>query len=353
MKRILITILALLSITVSEAATNPKAVDIKDIEVVQSNGFVSVFFTINTGRKATKKDYNLVVNPVLQNGHNRLLLPSVVILGKRANINLERHSLNGYNSEYEKDYYNMTNNQSLHYETRFPYEAWMHGSRLVFEGVSVGCCSSKEVLMGTMAENLLVTPQIETPAPAYPSFVQPVSQYQEGMFDRTGSITVHFRQAKIDIDPRLFNNEWSLSQILYSVRQLQESGVHRIARIVIAGFASPEGTIAINYRLGRDRGQVIKDYIVKNTGLNPNMVGTFNGEVDWTGLREFVVNSDMPSRYRVLDIIDNTPVKDSSGTRAIRLGELQRLGEPYRYMYRTYFPLLRQAAYIKIYYDDK
>ena len=351
MKKVFVIILAILSITASEAATNPRAVDIKDIEVVQSEGLVSVYFTINTGKKATKKDYNLVVNPVLQNGKDRLQLPSVVILGKRAHVTQERHSLNGGYNDPESNYYSMTNNQSLRYETRFPYDAWMSGSRLVFEGVSVGCCTSKEVLMGTIADNLLAAPPKEEPQ--YQDFVKPISQYQDGMFDRSGAITVHFRQAKIDIDPWLFNNEWSLAQILSSVRQLQASGVHKVAKIVIAGFASPEGTVAINYRLGRDRGQVIKDYIVRNTGMSPSMISTYNGEVDWIGLREFVVNSDMPSKYRVLDIIDNTPVKDYTGTKAVRLGELQRLGEPYRYMYRTFFPLLRQAAYINVYYEDR
>ena len=353
MKKVFIIILALLSITGVKAANNPKAVDVLDIEVTQSNGLVSVTFTIDAGRRATKKDYNLVVNPVLQNGLNRLQLPTVVIFGKRARINQDRHSLNGGNGDPDQNYYSMTNGQSLQYGTTFPYESWMSGSRLVFEGISVGCCTSKEVLMGTIADNLLVAPAAPADQPKYPEFVKPISQYQDGMFDRAGAITVHFRQAKIDIDPWLFNNEWSLAQILASVRQLQASGVHKVAKIVIAGFASPEGTVAINYRLGRDRGQVIKDYIVRNTGMNPNMIGTYNGEVDWIGLREFVVNSDMSSKYRILDIIDNTPVKDSSGTRAVRLGELQRLGEPYRYMYRNYFPLLRQAAYINIYYEDK
>ena len=349
MKKILIIILTMLTITTIEAATNPEAVDIEDIGITRSDGLVSVIFTINTGRRVTKKDYNLVVNPILENGRNRIQLPSVVILGKRADITQKRHSLNSDN--YNKNHYTMTNDQTLRYETRVPYEAWMSGSRLIFEGISVGCCSSKEVLLGMVAENLLPTPvevpPVEIPQPVqYPAFVLPISQYTEGLFDRTGAISVHFRQGKTDIDPWLFNNDWSLSQILSAVRELQSSNVHRVVRIVIAGFASPEGSIAINHRLGHERGQVLKDYIVRNTGMSPNMINTYNGEVDWTGLREFVVNSDMPSKYRVLDIIDHT-------SNVSRLNELQRLGEPYQYMYRNYFPLLRQAAYIKIYYDNK
>ena len=355
-------ILALLSMTATEAATDPKAVGIGDVKVTHSNGSVSVTFTISAGRKATGSDYNLVVRPVLQNGDNRLQLSPVVIFGKKAQATRERHSLNG-GGAYDgtgQSYSGMSNGQSLRYGATFPYEQWMPGSRLVFEGVSVGCCSSREVLIGTMADNLLAAPAEEEPqyaqappappVPRYPSFVRPVSQYQDGLFDRTGAISVHFRQGRTDIDPGLFNNGWTLSQILASIREIQSSGVHRVARIVVAGFASPEGTAAINHRLGRDRGRVIKDYIVGNTGMDPNLVGTYNGEVDWSGLREMVRNSNMQDRYRVLDIIDNTPAWGTG-----RLEALKRLsgGVPYSYMYRNYFPLLRQAAYIKVYYDDK
>ena len=351
MKKVVITILAILAVTVSRAANNPEAVNVRDIKVTQANGLVSLSFTLSAGKKATKKNYNLVINPVLENNVKRLQLPSIVIFGKRAKITQERHSLNGGYNYHGQTFYT-ANGESVRYEASFLHEPWMTGSRLIFEGVSVGCCSSREVLLGPIAENLLAAPQQPVEKQEYPSFVKPISQYEGGMFDRTGAITVYFHQAKTNIDPWLFNNDRTLAQILSSVREIQASNAHRVSRVVIAGYASPEGTSVINHRLGRDRGQVIKDYIVRHTGMNPNMISTHNGEVDWSGLREYVVNSDMPEKHRILHIIDNTPIWDSYRNVG-RLGELQRLGEPYHYMYRTYFPLLRQAAYIKIYYDDK
>ena len=70
-------------------------------------------------------------------------------------------------------------------------------------------------------------------------------------------------------------------------------------------------------------------------------------------MRELVAASDMKDKRAVLNIIDNTPLWDSS--RQIgRQGELMRLngGTTYRYMYNHFFPQLRNATYIKIYYGN-
>jgi hypothetical protein len=76
--------------------------------------------------------------------------------------------------------------------------------------------------------------------------------------------------------------------------------------------------------------------------------------VDWYALRRMVAESDMPEKGKVLDIIDNTPIWDA-GRNVGRHGELMRLsgGEPYRYMLRNFFPNLRNAAYIRAYYENK
>jgi hypothetical protein len=90
------------------------------------------------------------------------------------------------------------------------------------------------------------------------------------------------------------------------------------------------------------------------TGMADENIALYNGSEDWHGLRMLVERSDMPSKHRVMEIIDTVPVWDSK-TRRGRERELMDLdgGAPYRYMYRNFFPLLRNATYIKIYYDDK
>lgn len=61
----------------------------------------------------------------------------------------------------------------------------------------------------------------------------------------------------------------------------------------------------------------------------------------------------MPGRERVLDIIDNCPVWDSRN----RIGRntlLKRLdgGTAFRYMAENIFPMLRNGAFIRVYYSN-
>jgi hypothetical protein len=62
----------------------------------------------------------------------------------------------------------------------------------------------------------------------------------------------------------------------------------------------------------------------------------------------------MPQKQRIVELIDTVPVWDKARNLG-RLGELMRLdgGEPYRYMLDKLFPELRQAAYIKVYFENK
>jgi hypothetical protein len=56
----------------------------------------------------------------------------------------------------------------------------------------------------------------------------------------------------------------------------------------------------------------------------------------------------------VLEIIDTTPIWDPQNGDG-RENALRRLngGATYRYMLRNFFPELRHAAYIKVFYENK
>jgi hypothetical protein len=153
------------------------------------------------------------------------------------------------------------------------------------------------------------------------------------------------------IDRNFGDNNRNLVELISAVRALVAAEDARIERVVIAGFASPEGSSALNDRLAHDRAMSVKEFLVSNSAIDPRTIRIINGGVDWTGLRELIEQSDIYSKWRMIDIIDNTPVWDSH-RRVGRHGQLMRLegGVPYRQISREFFPLLRQAAYIKVYY---
>lgn len=71
-----------------------------------------------------------------------------------------------------------------------------------------------------------------------------------------------------------------------------------------------------------------------------------NGVENWDDLRRMVAASDMECRDEVLAVLDN----DAGNDRKVALQRLAG-GKPYRYMLKNFYPELRNACYVAVYYD--
>jgi outer membrane protein OmpA-like peptidoglycan-associated protein len=385
MKSILLAIGCLaLSIGGASAQTGRRSVEATDIRITRTGGQVTVEFTLDAGRRAARAGHNLVIDPVLQGGGTqRRELPSVVIRGRRSEVIDLRHELSGGERHDEPTAGSLRAGESFDYTATVPYESWMIGSKLIFEGASVGCCSVGEIAPELIAANVLSaepvvdTQVVEIPAPAaastgeslamqYP-FVAPAADF--GPFEqalrnprqndlteraidnaREGSISVFFAQGVSAVDRNFGDNNRNLVELISVVRALAEADDSRVAAIVIAGFTSPEGGATLNDRLAWNRAVAVKEFLIENTGIDSQRVRVFNGGDDWVGLRELIAHSDIYQRQLLMHIIDYTPVANGE-----RLGELRRVdgGRAWKYMETRFFPQLRQAAYIKVYYENK
>ena len=385
MKKILLIIFsALLAIAVyGQSDSRQKSIAVSHIELERVDNNAVLTFSLYAGEKATKKNYNLIINPVLSNGKDSIQLSSIVVQGTRAKVNAKRHRSDDRRAAVDQYKFVTQNGGVAAYNATFPYREWMRGSNLYLNGINVGCCSATETSIGLIAENVFwfepemkivevpIVAEVVTATPITMgdqlaqknTFVAPVAVFEnapkkaaEHLIDKTreGLLAIYFHQGKYFIDRNLRNNNQILNELVSTVQSLILSNDHRITRIVITGFVSPEGSSQLNDRLAWDRAVSVKDFLCANTNVNPSVIQLFNGGIDWATLRRLVEDSDMYQKYRVIDIIDNYPIWDSYRG-AGRHGELMRLdgGQPYRYMYRELFPLMRQAAHIKVYYENK
>jgi len=365
MKGILITILSILTGICTTGQIPLKAIIVDNIESKHINHDVTIGFTLYAGDKATTNNYNLVVHPVLLNETDSLNLPLIIIQGRNARIAEERYILATGQANIDNSYY-LDNGESVAYTATVPFQAWMEGADLDLQGMSIGCCSATEVTLGNIAQNLLgkteVIEEVPVEQPTYYTtadqlankypFLSSIENYDRSG-SRDGALTIYFRQGKRIIDRAYKDNNRSLVELVSAVRAIQSSTDSRIVRILIAGYASPEGAAAFNEQLAGDRAAALKQFLFEYTALRQDQIQMHNGAVDWAGLRKLVAESGMYEKQQILDIIDNTPLWDSDQQRG-RLGRLMNLngGEPYRYMLNNFFPLLRNAAYIKVYYEN-
>lgn len=184
-------------------------------------------------------------------------------------------------------------------------------------------------------------------------FVEPIENYSAGKKilagEQEGAQIVYFKLSKAEIDNSYLDNERVLKHIIHVTRQISEDPEVEIAHVVLLGLSSPEGTFDFNKRLSGKRAEALKQYIADRITLPDSCFVLVNGDEGWDELRYKVEHSDMPDRDAVLKIINTVPILKG------REGQLMRLnrGIPYRYLEEKFFPELRRAGYIKVYYRMK
>ncbi len=459
-----------------------KGVSVTDISVVRAGDAAKVTFALHVGDKVTAENKSLIIDPVLQNENGKVSLYPIVVRGSRARAENEERAMEMAQLSTEMPYHT-SNGRTVEYVATIPWESWMRGSELVFNGISAGAGKANEVAIGLVADGLLTdasdmavpandpdqarnevaaailgdalergtlesnvvqrpigsvdaaptgvkdsgtvvqrpvgqsagrslyasaaprgmedyyipsAPPVETRRPTYISvgdelasrfmFVEPVNKYYEALkassetvFDytmplilgtgvqqtqsevdrfiemtRKGSVFIQFNLGSQIVGRDFANNNTMLVDLISSIRLLEGNPDVRVAHVVIAGFSAPEGTFAENEKLALDRAAVARDFLTANSGIDPKVISVYNGSIDWTTLRALIAESNMPEKYTILNIIDNTPAWDTFRDR----GRLERLmavnnGMAYRYISEHFFPQLRQTgAYIKVYYEN-
>jgi hypothetical protein len=365
MKRLIALSVLFLSAAAAVSAARPadEAITVTGVTVERLGGNVNIGYTATIAPKAVKRGRALVFAPVVTNGGFRLQLPAVVVNGKGSKAaQARREYIFGAESGY-KYAAATTNGQGITVSESIPFDGWMTGGRVTLESVYGGCCSHSHNNI-LLADHILPPPAEPKPMPkpAPPrisvgdslaqifAFVRPV-----GKPDATGGgLNIFFRVNRYDIDPDYMDNEQTLADLVGAIRAIRASSDSRVVKVVVGGFASPEGGSEINYRLGHERAKAVKSYLEANTGLRSDMIATHNGEVDWRSLRKMIEEGEMPEKQRLLDIIDTMPVWDSR--RGVgRLGTIMRMngGRTYRHLATEHFPYLRTGAFISVYYENQ
>lgn len=294
--------------------------------------------------------------------------------------------------------------ETVEYSVSLPLEKWMETAGLRIERERTGCCRTER--LGTVD---VAPPSAPRPKPSsegvasraselaavagalstgdslasHLGFVEPLSVLEERrkarpgsskLFDpdmqldmgrstqreqqleidryiaehEAGALTLYFKQGKSDIERYFRDNNATLVHLVSSIRALMNSSTSRVARVVIVGSASPEGTLDFNDRLAWNRAVALKDFLRRNTQYPADSITLFNASEDWRGLRRMVAASDLYERDEILRIIDNVPVRQGRELELMKLAG----GRPYLYMLEHMFPELRNSAFIKVYYEN-
>lgn len=338
---------------------------VSDLCAEESAGRVTVSFTAVVNPHAVGSRETVVFVPVLTDGVWSVSLPAVAARGKGVRRSFSAKS-GGEPAVWAVP------GEPVHYSAAVEAQSWMHGGQFRIESAAVDCAMEYRLPDRVLSEHLHLYD-----APQATEIVTEVRRFvprtvadslsmifpfvvPEAMFDpddpfriydeeREGALVVYYHQGQHAIDPAYRDNGQTLLNLTAASEIILGDPRSRVERVVVAGFASPEGRFELNDALAFHRAVAVKHHLLQATGLCDEQVWIYNGSVDWRGLRLLIERSDMPQKSRLLAIFDRTPPGNT------RLEELQRLddGAAYAHMLETMFPLLRNGAFIKVYYSNE
>ena len=114
-------------------------------------------------------------------------------------------------------------------------------------------------------------------------------------------------------------------------------------RVIVSGYASPDGPYALNARLAQQRADNLKAYVSQQYNVPLNKIETRAIAEDWDGLREYVEaasSEQLPNREALLEIIDSNREPDAK-EELIRT----KYAEEFGYLKENCIPQLRRSEY--------
>ena len=326
-------------------------------ELAQRGDSLYVDMAVTTEGRNVPSRMSADFTPVLVSGERSLALPAVSLMGRNSYRN-HRRALALMSAKergaYEKSapYYvvpDYKGDSRRDYRLALPYEAWMSSAQLTLQRIDCGCGKSSvtdvRLLAGKVSlEEVIVIERYRIEP--HLAYIRPEAEAVKSRAEQ-GESFLDFAVGKTSVNPEFGRNAAELEKIRRMIDLVQDDKDLTIKRIVIVGYASPEGSLAMNERLSEGRAKALRDYLQSRYPAIPGSLYSirFGGE-NWDDLVEAVQTSDMPDKQAVLDIIDRYSI---IGGREAKLMALKG-GTPWRYMLREMFPSLRKVT-VTVDYD--
>lgn len=164
-------------------------------------------------------------------------------------------------------------------------------------------------------------------------------------------VCIGFPVGNSTLDTAYGDNAARLSEVVSFLENVKSDSTLELLGVSFCGSASPEGTIATNRKLAKERCMALEDYVRGRVPLPDSIISRCEGFIAWERLAELVEMSDMPHKEEAVDVLRNIPefTYDNKGvlvdSRKKHLMELQ-YGRTWRYMNEHFFDKIRNASVI-------
>ena len=350
MKKIIFALSFLILAVAAAPAQNPYKGEVRVAfdKGVKTGDVVKLRAVVDLSGLTLGADNMITFTPALRalDGNGELKFDPVSLSGKRRDKVLRRAD---YFGEELAGSYAVWNGApgSMPLEYTVTFEPWMRRSQMVVVEQTSGCCSDVLIYADGQDFKLYEGEPNNFAEPYRPTFTvayvtPPVEEVK--IKSETHSARLQFQVNRSELLRSFADNARILAEADEMINRARHDTLLTVRRIVVKGYASPEGNESRNMQLSRDRAQAFVSYLHSrhNYYAVDNMISAQGMGEDWLGLRKAVeAASYFPDRDRVLGIIDNTFDIPR------RKNELKALsgGTTYRTMLNDLYPPLRRNEY--------
>ena len=235
------------------------------------------------------------------------------------------------------------NGEDLHinYLRTIKYEPWMRDVVLKVRKMSCACKDFKD-----RGEEVVASFEKEEPViNLFPVYLLPPADKSVKVREEKGSAYLCFVVNKWDILPNYMDNPTELQKIHNSVNIVKNDSNVTIQKMVVEGYASPEGSFSHNTMLSEKRTDALRQYL-QHAGMVKGIKMEARGKGEnWDGLvKALRGNSAIPQRDKLLSIATASIDSDLKEKRMH-----SEAAEGYAYVLKNVFPSLRCTNYTVVY----
>lgn len=275
-----------------------------------------------------------VFTVLVKDKKNNVELPQIVLNGRKQDISFRRGGHKDFPDNAVAFRRKNHTKQTLHYKATVPYRSWMKNADIEFIEDYCGCGD-------LLNQNVSLIHQMRTP---YIPYIRPQAEAQKERHEE-GKAFVDFPVDKITLYPDYRSNPRELSKIIQTINLVKEDKNTMITGISIHGFASPESPYKHNAYLAENRARTLKDYVRQLLHLEDSIFTVDFTPEDWGGLKNFVAESGLEHKEKILSLIDDETLDPDTKEWKIK----SSYPEDYRFMLSTWYPALRHSDYLVTY----
>ena len=316
-------------------------VDRSAMAVVDSNVVVSLQLT---AIQDVPMAQSIIIAPELVDSftQQKAEFPLIFINSRNQQIYFERELKNEFPDALAM---RKKNGEDLHisYLRTIKYEPWMDNAVLKVKKLSCSCKDFKDRGEETLA--MFEKEEMEPVIDLYPVYLLPPADKSVKVREEKGSAYLCFMVNKWDILPDYLNNPAELQKIHNSVNIVKNDSNVTIRKMVIEGYASPEGSNSHNIMLSEKRTEALQRYLERTGRVKGIRLEASGKGENWDGFVKYLKShSAVPQRDKLLSIATSKADPDQKEKRM-----RAEAAEGYQYALKNAFPELRCTNYNVIY----